>query len=193
MDVDLSSAIEPRAGADVQCPQSRVVTQKRDEPACFRRRGSERKPGRSPGALSDAVGSRLVEARERGGDIGAGETAAALDRRKIIADAGLQLPDRRTEALQVAFGDGRQRLHEHETTKMRGFPFRKRRKRCEGCAFLRSVHTASARIEHQDDAPLLRKPQSTDDRRRCRRAAAPGVEDEAAAIEYPDADAGAAT
>src|SRR5258708_39918312 len=105
MVVDVSSGIEPRAGADVQGPEARAVPKKADEPACFRRRGSKRKPGRSPGALSDAVGSRLVEARERGGDIGAGETAAALDRRKIIADAGLKLPDRRTEALQVAFGD----------------------------------------------------------------------------------------
>src|SRR6202521_3479571 len=192
MDVDLSAAIEPRANADVQGPQSRVAPDKLDEPVCLRRRRSERKTGRSPGTLPDAVRACFVETRERGGDIGAGETAAALNRREIIADPRLQLTDRGTEARQIAFGDGRQRLHENEAAMVRGFPFRKRRKRGEGCAFFRSMDPPSRRVEHQDDAPLLRKGQSTDDRRRRGRRAAPGVEDQAAALQHPHADPGAA-
>src|SRR5438067_5751222 len=67
----------------------------------------------------------------------------------------------------------------------------KSRQRLECSAFVRPVQALASGIEHQDHPPCLRKRQSRDDRGRCGRAAASAVENQPAALEYADANAGA--
>src|ERR1700674_4587648 len=100
---DVRAVIEPLAGADVQSPAERVPASDLHKTVGGRSGWCERKTGRSPGALADAECSLGLESFEDGRDVRTAEPAAALDRREIVAEPGLQLLDRRSEAGAIAF------------------------------------------------------------------------------------------
>src|SRR5215813_10892086 len=117
---DVRAVIEPRAYTNVQTPAGGVVTRERREPRRLVGRGREREAGRPPRTLADRLGARLRERLEAGAYRRTGETAAALHGRKMIAENVLHRRDGGAETAEIAFDQGRQGLHQHQATELRG-------------------------------------------------------------------------
>ncbi len=66
-----------------------------------------------------------------------------------------------------------------------------RRKRRQGRHFVGPMDALMLRVESNQDAPMVRKRQTADDRCRRRLIIAPAVDDQSAAREESDADSGA--
>src|SRR5262245_29237784 len=98
---DVRAAIEPAMGAQLQISTMWVAARAREQPLCCFRRRSEGEARRAPGTLADADRALALEQIECRGDGGAGETAAALQRSEIVADAALYVFDRRAECSDI--------------------------------------------------------------------------------------------
>jgi hypothetical protein len=88
------------------------------------------------------------------------------------------------------FHKGGQRLKQNEAANVGGIRRGHRRKSGEACRFIGSMQTATPRIENEQNAPMLRERQTTDDRCRPVAAAATAVHYEAAVMKEADADTG---
>jgi hypothetical protein len=185
---DLRSTVESTANPDVQAFAVRAAARKRREAIGFLSRRGKRKAGRSPGALTDAVGTRGVERRQHCGDGRTGEGRAALRRSEIAAEPLLQLPDRSAEARQVMFGQRRQRLDEHQPAKMCGLGVRHRCEAGKSRRLFGAMHPATRRVEDYQNPPIIRKRHVADDWRRRRCGAMPTVDNKAAAAKQSDAN-----
>src|SRR6266705_4012008 len=188
---DFRAVIEPRAEEDVQTRAAFVATRHRGEPLRLQRRSRERKAGRTPGALPDAVRAGAIHAVETGGDGGAREPPSALERRIMVAEHRLQLLDRGAEGRDVAFRKPRQRLHQDEPAQARRLVAGEWRERRECGLLVGAVDALAARIEHDEDAPVGREREAADDRRRRRHRAVAAIDQKPTMRERSDADAGA--
>ena len=148
------------------------------------------KPVGPPRALADAVRSRNLERFTGAGDGPAGEDAA-LGRREMRADHGLDGADRAAECRDVALDKAGQRLHEHQPAELGGRMLGKGRQGGEGVEFVLSVKASVAWIEDEDHPPFGRKCVMGDDRRRQIAVALATVHRDAATGEEGCTEAGA--
>jgi len=179
---DCRAAIEAAANPNVQPPGGRMFSgELRQALRCFGRR-SECKPRRSPGALPDAVRAGGIETGKDAGNSRAREGASALRPREIIAKSCLQFFDGGAEADNIVLGEGRECLHQNQPTNPCRIGLRHRRKIGEGRDLIDAMHAATLPIEDNEDAPMLRKRQVTDDRSYSRLTAVTAIDNQAAAM-----------
>ena len=107
----------------------------------------------------------------------------------MVADAALDLADRRAKALNILYGQGRQQLHDREPAEPGGVLGREGRQLVEGLDLRVTVQPGLRPVVDDDHPPVLGKGEAADDRRRQVVLALAAVQQDAALQEGAQADA----
>jgi hypothetical protein len=150
---------------------------------------SEGEAGRSPGALADAVRPEGLQSRGGLADRTANESAAALDRREVIAKDFLNPGDSFAESVKIRFGRARQNLHERAAADFVRRFCREARQPGKRSPFRVTMRALDARVQHEENAPIAREVYPRHHGRRFRAWPSACVDGQAAALEQSDADA----
>lgn len=149
----------------------------------------EGETGRSPGTLADPRRAMRSEFLLDSGDRGAGESAAALNGSKMIADNLLNPTDALAEGREVAFRRGGKDLHQGSTADFARRIGRHSRQTGESLPFGLAVGALDALVQYEKDPPVGRKTDARHGRRDFAAWPNSGVDDKAAGFEQGRADA----
>jgi hypothetical protein len=185
---NIRAAIARLADPDVEVLEVAILTDNADGSFGFRLIGDESEAGGAPRALTDANGALAFEKCECRSNERTYEPSA-LERTVVIAEARLQLADRRAEIHQMAFCHGRKRLHENQTAKVSGIIGGEFGHVLEGRVLFCAVDAPSAGIDDDQHPPSFGKGKLADHRRNELRPAA-AIDDQPAPVEKCNADAG---
>ena len=152
----------------------------------IRGKGEARRP---PGALANPTRAERLQSRSDTADSGAGEAAAALGPREMVADEFLNPGDAVAERVEILFGGAGQDLHERAAADFGRRIGRETRQLSERARFRCAMRALEAGVEYEEDAPVAGKIQLRHDRRNLGVRPPARVDGQAAALEQSDAHA----